>query len=171
MVDNIEIQYLLLKTLRRCFHMTWIWFLVALALLIVEIVTVQLVCIWVCLAAFVTALIAAIFPTMNILWQIVIFILLSAVLLILTRKFAKKMVENKKINQATNLDLNTGKEAVVTEEINNLSETGAIKIGGLVWSARSTDGSVIPAGEVVIFESVQGNKAYVRRKPVPEAGE
>ena len=151
--------------------MTWIWFLVALALLIVEIVTVQLVCIWVCLAAFVTALIAAIFPTMNILWQIVIFILLSAVLLILTRKFAKKMVENKKINQATNLDLNTGKEAVVTEEINNLSETGAIRIGGLVWSARSVDNSVIPEGDIVIFDNVQGNRAFVYKKPDDTAEE
>jgi membrane protein implicated in regulation of membrane protease activity len=151
--------------------MAWIWFLVALTLLIIELVTVQLVCIWVCLAAFVTALIAAIFPSMGIVWQIVIFVALSALLLVATRRVAKKMIENKKINQATNVDINTGKEAVVTEEINNLSETGAIRIGGLVWSARSTDGSVIPAGEVVIFESVQGNKAYVRRKPEPEAGE
>lgn len=149
--------------------MAWIWFLVALTLLIIELVTVQLVCIWVCLAAFVTALIAAIFPSMGIVWQIVIFVALSALLLVATRRVAKKMIENKKINQATNVDINTGKEAVVTEEIDNLGETGAIRIGGLVWSARSTDGSVIPAGEVVIFESVQGNKAYVRRKPEPEA--
>lgn len=149
--------------------MAWIWFLVALTLLIIELVTVQLVCIWVCLAAFVTALIAAIFPSMGIVWQIVIFVALSALLLVATRRVAKKMIENKKINQATNVDINTGKEAVVTEEIDNLGETGAIRIGGLVWSARSADGSVIPAGEVVIFEGVQGNKAYVRRKPEPEA--
>ena len=141
--------------------MTWIWFLVALALLIVEIVTVQLVCIWVCLAAFVTALIAAIFPTMNILWQIVIFILLSAVLLVLTRKFAKKMVENKKINQATNLDLNTGKEAVVTEEINNLTGTGAVNAGGKIWTARSADDSIIAAGSLAKAERIEGVKLIV----------
>lgn len=151
--------------------MAWIWFALAVILLIVEIVTVQLVCIWVCLAAFVTALVTAIFPTMGIVWQIVIFVLLSAVLLAATRRVAKKMVENKKINQATNLDINTGKEAVTIEEINNLAETGAIKIGGLVWSARSIDGAVIPAGEIVIFDNVQGNKAFVRRKPQENAEE
>ena len=151
--------------------MAWIWFTLAVILLIIEIVTVQLVCIWVCLAAFIVALIAAIFPSMGIVWQIVIFVILSAVLLAATRKVAKKMVENKKINQATNLDINTGKEAVTIEEINNLAETGAIKIGGLVWSARSLDNSVIPAGEIVIFDNVQGNKAYVRRRPTENAEE
>ena len=75
------------------------------------------------------------------------------------------MIENKKINQATNLDLNKGKEAVVVEKIDNLAETGAIKIGGLVWSARSVDNSVIPEGDIVIFDNVQGNRAFVYRKP------
>ena len=145
--------------------MTWVWFLLAVVLLIIELVTVHLVCIWICLAAFLTALSVAIWPNMPIIVQVVIFVLVSAVLLISTRKIAKRMIENKKINQATNLDINKGKEAVVVEKIDNLAETGAIKIGGLVWSARSVDNSVIPEGDIVIFDNVQGNRAFVYRKP------
>ena len=151
--------------------MTWIWFVLAMVLLIIELVTVRMVCIWVCFSAFITALIASIFPSMDIIWQIVIFVLLSAVLLIATRRVAKRLIENRNVNQATNVDLNTGREAVVVEEIDNLRETGGIKIGGLVWSARSIDGSVIREGEVVIFDRVEGNKAYVRRRPQPEINE
>ena len=69
-----------------------------------------------------------------------------------------------KNGKKTNVDLNIGKTAVVTEKINNIMETGAVKINGLVWTARSEDGSEIDEGEVVIFKRVEGNKAYVSKK-------
>ena len=59
-----------------------------------------------------------------------------------------------------------GKQAVVTEDIDNLAGTGAIKLSGVIWTARSADGNPIPAGTIVAVQSVEGVKTIVL--PAPE---
>ena len=56
-----------------------------------------------------------------------------------------------------------GTEAIVTEDINNLQQTGAVKLEGKVWSARSADETLIPAGTVVRIVRIEGVKVFVRR--------
>jgi membrane protein implicated in regulation of membrane protease activity len=60
--------------------------------------------------------------------------------------------------------LNLDKIAVVTEKIDNVAGEGAIKINGLIWTARSIDDSIIEVGELVIFKEIKGNKAFVVKK-------
>lgn len=147
--------------------MVWFWFALAIVLLVVEIVTTQLVSIWFSIGAGVSAIVVAIVNSsggsIDLVWQVLIFALVSGVLLLSTRKLAKKLVKRNK-NQETNLELNIGKVAVVTETINNVQGEGAIKINGLEWSARSSDDSIINKDELVIFKEIQGNKAIVERK-------
>lgn len=142
--------------------MMWVWFSLAILLLVVELATTQFVSIWFSASALVTGLIVSIFDEMGIVWQGLIFVALSVVALVATRPLVRKLT-SQKAGRETNMDLNIGKTAVVTEEINNIKETGAIKINGLVWTARSEDGSEIAEGEVVIFKRISGNKAYVSR--------
>lgn len=142
--------------------MMWVWFSLAILLLVVELATTQFVSIWFSASALVTGLVVSIFDEMGIVWQCLIFVALSVVALVATRPLVKKLT-SQKAGRETNMDLNIGKTAVVTEEINNIKETGAIKINGLVWTARSEDGSEIAEGEVVIFKRISGNKAYVSR--------
>ena len=52
----------------------------------------------------------------------------------------------------------------VTERIDNLEATGAVRIGGLVWTARSLEGDVIEPDTYVTFEKIEGNKALVKKK-------
>lgn len=144
--------------------MLWIWLGLAVVLLLIELATVQLVCIWLCVGALVSALFVALFPYSPVLLQILIFIIVSAALLLSTRKIAMRMVKDRRVDQSTNVDINIGKEAVVTETINNLAETGAIKLGGMTWTARADGGDTIEKGEIVIFKSVVGNKAIVARR-------
>ena len=66
--------------------------------------------------------------------------------------------------QSTNLELYYDKVAVVTEDINNEFATGAVKINGLIWTARSENGEVIEKDSLVIFKKIDGNKAIVVRK-------
>jgi membrane protein implicated in regulation of membrane protease activity len=62
---------------------------------------------------------------------------------------------------ATNADRNIGRTAVVKERIDNLAATGAVQLDGVVWTARSTDGSVIEAGEAVTVRAIEGVKLLV----------
>ena len=62
-----------------------------------------------------------------------------------------------------NIDLKD-KVAVVTEAINNELATGAVRINGLIWTARSENGETIEKDSLVIFKKIDGNKAIVVRK-------
>ena len=143
--------------------MVWVWLGIAVTLLVIECCTTDLVSIWLALGSGITTVIVAIFPNIPIPWQIIMFVVFSAVLLTLTRKFVKKYLARTK-DQATNLELNFNKTAVVVEEINNELAQGAVKLHGLVWTARSEDNEIIEKDALVVFKKIEGNKAIVIRK-------
>lgn len=140
--------------------LTVIWVVMLILFLVLEAVTVQLVSAWFAVGAL-AALIANLCG-LNVIWQISLFAVVSAVCLIATRPFVKKLTKSK--IQKTNADRCIGAEAVVTEEINNLESVGQVKVVGNVWTARSSDGSVIPKGSIVIVERMEGVKLIVRNK-------
>ncbi len=135
-----------------------VWVVLLAAFLIVEGVTAQLVTIWFAAGALVSLILAVLkLP----LWvQITAFVAVSAVTLAATRPLVKKMTKTK--IQHTNSDRIIGDTAIVTETIDNVEATGAVKVGGIVWTARSDDGSVIEEGKRVIIEKIDGVKAIVK---------
>lgn len=147
--------------------MVWFWLALAIALVIVELSTTQLVSIWLAIGAAFTAITTAIVKSFGgsipVIWQFTIFIVSAAILLASTRKLVKKFLK-RNANQETNLELNLDKVAVVTERIDNVNGKGIIKINGLEWSARSLDDSIIEKDELVIFKEIRGNKALVIKK-------
>ena len=122
-----------------------------------EAVTVGLTSIWFAagaLAALIGALLGAV------LWvQIVLFLLVSAVCLLAVRPLARKHLNNRV--EATNADRVIGAEARVTEEINDLAATGAGSVGGVIWTARSGNDTIIPVGTLVRVLRIEGVKVYV----------
>ncbi len=83
-------------------------------------------------------------------------------MLAVTRPVVKQKLTVKKTS--TNADRYIGKIAVVTVGINNTLETGQVNVLGSIWTARSADGSEIPAGSRVVVESISGVKLIVRPK-------
>ena len=47
------------------------------------------------------------------------------------------------------------------EEIDNLRGIGQVKVGGAIWTARSTQDEPIPKGTLVRVERIEGVKAIV----------
>ena len=56
-----------------------------------------------------------------------------------------------------------GQSAVVTEPIDNLAETGAVRVLGKEWTARTKDGTPVPAGARVTILEIRGVKAIVQK--------
>ena len=135
-----------------------IWAVVFAVMLIIEVATSGLVSIWFCAGSLV-ALILAIFKVPE-LWQCIAFVVVSVVTLILTRPIAKKFLKKDKV--PTNSDRIIGKRGLACESVDNLAGTGSVKVDGLVWSARSSDGTVIPEGTYVTVEEIEGVKAVVK---------
>lgn len=127
-----------------------IWCGVILLSLVVEVSTFGLISIWFAIGAAVSAVMAAFeLPVWS---QITVFIVVSlALLLLLYRKMSKRRTVK------TNTDSIVGGRYVVTETIHNLSGSGRVQVGGLSWSAKSTDdGKVISEGSVVVVRSIAG---------------
>ena len=142
-------------------NMSIVWVVLMVVFLVVEAATAGLTCIWFAIGSL-AALIAALLDAL--LWlQIVWFLVISFVTLYFTRPLVKKYVNSR--SQPTNADMVIGKEALVTEDIDNVEATGAVSVGGKVWTARSADGGRIKSGAVVSVLRIEGVKLIV--EPVP----
>ena len=139
--------------------MLWFWLVLIVALIVIEAVTVQLMTIWFAVGA-IAGLIACVFK-LEVWLQILIFVIVSAVALIATRPFVKRFTKAGK--EPTNADRYIGKNAVVVEAIDNIRGKGAVTIGGLEWTARTTDGSTVEKDEIVTVESIEGAKLIVKK--------
>ena len=136
------------------------WVVALVVFLIVEAVTAGLVSIWFVCGSLVALICAALGAAV---WlQIFWFVIVSVATLVLTRPLVKRYVDSRSV--ATNADRSIGRAAVVTERIDNLAATGAVKLDGVVWTARSTDDAVaIEAGERVTVRAIEGVKLIVER--------
>ena len=143
--------------------MYWIiWLCFALVLLTIELITIDLVAVWFALSSLIMVIITAIFPKLELMWQLVIFLTLSTTLLLSTRKLVKKLMQKRNGNE-TNLELILNHNAIVIEEINNDLSLGAVRINGIIWNARSLDGNVITDGALVSVVKIDGNKLIVEK--------
>ena len=136
------------------------WVVALIVFLIVEAVTAGLVSIWFVFGSLVALICAALGAAV---WlQIFWFVIVSVATLVLTRPLVKRYVDSRSV--ATNADRSIGRAAVVTERIDNLAATGAVKLDGVVWTARSTDDAVaIETGERVTVRAIEGVKLIVER--------
>lgn len=144
--------------------MTTFWIIAMVVFLVIEAVTVGIVSIWFAIGALfamVTAMLGA-----NLWVQIAVFLVVSAVALYFTRPLVKKYVNNKV--EPTNADMLIGKECRVVETIDNISGTGAVYVDGKTWTARTIDEEIIPEGQLVKAERIEGVKLIVS-KIAPEA--
>ena len=135
------------------------WLIAAVLLLIVEAAVPGLVSIWFAIGSL-AAMIAASLGAP--LWaQGTAFVIVSVASLLLTRPLAKKYVNGRA--QPTNADMIIGKECIITETIDNVMGTGAVKVGGKTWSAVSYDDDVkIEEGTKGTVEDIRGVKTVVR---------
>lgn len=136
------------------------WVVALVVFLIVEAVTAGLVSIWFVFGSLVALICAALGAAV---WlQIFWFVIVSVATLVLTRPLVKRYVDSRSV--ATNADRSIGRAAVVTERIDNLAAAGAVKLDGVVWTARSTDDAVaIETGERVTVRAIEGVKLIVER--------
>lgn len=136
---------------------TAIWIAAMVIFGVVEAATVGLVSIWFVLGS-AAGLIAAICG--GAVWlQVTLFFVVSIAALAATRPLVRKMMKGDIV--PTNADAVLGREARVTERIDNSVPTGAVYVDGKTWSARSATGHPISEGTAVRVERMEGVKLFV----------
>ena len=134
-----------------------IWLVLMVGFLVAEAVTVTMVSLWFAAGALVALLVSLLH--LKIWIQITLFILVSGVLLACLRPMVRRHFTPSLTR--TNVDAIVGTKGVVTVEIDNVCAAGRVKLNGMEWSARSADGSIIPAGTLIRVDRIEGVKAVV----------
>ena len=133
------------------------WFVLMIVFLLVEASTVCVVSIWFAVGAL-SAMIASLLGGQ--LWlQVVLFLVISAALLAALRPITKKYFTPKLVK--TNVDAVIGTTGIVLEPIDNVHSTGRVKLSGMEWTARSTNGEPIEKDTLIRVDRVEGVKVYV----------
>lgn len=140
--------------------MWWIvWLVICVGCIVIEAASPQLTSVWFSLGALSALIVSLIKPEM---WwlQFIVFAVVSAAALALTRPLAKKLLSKNK--ERMNADRFIDEEGVVVQRINNVLGEGQIKSKGAVWSAKSeNDDVVIEEGAHVVIKKIEGVKVIV----------
>ena len=137
-----------------------VWLVILVLLVLIELATMGLTTVWFAGGALVAAVIAGLHGP---LWaQVGAFIVVSLLLLIFTRPIAMKYFNVERTK--TNSEGLIGKQAIVTQRIDNLQGEGTVVLNGQEWSARSAQPDVdIAEGAVVVVREIQGVKVIVEQ--------
>ncbi|APT74267.1 nodulation efficiency protein D (NfeD) [Thermosipho melanesiensis] len=128
------------------------WIVLGLILMALEILTPTFFIFWFGVGALASSLVAYFIG--NTIWELTVFVVVSGILVILTRPIINKMTgdEPRKIN----VDDIVGKKALVIEEINNKKAKGLVKINGDTWRAFSKNDEIIEKDKYVKVLKVEG---------------
>ncbi len=140
---------------------TWlIWVILAAAFIIGEIFTAGFFILWFGVGALAAAVVA--FLGLNAGWQWGAFVIVSGILLAISRKFADRFAG--KQPPGIGADRYVGKEGIVLEDIDNAKNTGRIRVEEEEWRAKSESGEVISAGKTVKVLKIEGTRLLVKSK-------
>lgn len=141
--------------------MWYMWLIAAGVFFIAEIITVGFMIFWLGIAALIVCLLSLIVD--NIFIQMAVFVVLSTLLLFLTRPFIEKFVIKKDEKVITNAFSIIGKQAKVTKAMDAVTKLGQIKVGQETWTAKTADDVILEEGDVVKVDSIEGVKAIVSK--------
>ncbi len=114
-------------------------------------------------AAFVAGLYAQFYPDQHY-WQIGLFVIVTVVVLPLSRKFAKKITKPQP--RESNVDAMVGKLALVTQTIEP-DHPGKVRFEGEIWQAMATE-HIDEKSKVEVLR-VEGTRVHVKKSAQPGA--
>lgn len=134
------------------------WLIAFLIFVGIEIATFALTTVWFAGGALVGLILYLLGASLEV--QLAAFAAVSFLLLLLTRPLALQYV-NRHVKK-TNVESLVGRQAKITEAVDNGAGTGAAVVNGQEWTARAAeDGGKIPEGALVTIREIQGVKLIV----------
>jgi membrane protein implicated in regulation of membrane protease activity len=91
--------------------------------------------------------------------QVLVFCVVALLMILFVRPVALRHLNRGPVHLRTNVERLIGESAMTLEAVTDHS--GMVKIGGDTWTARSSDGSLIPPGRRVEVARIEGATAVV----------
>ncbi len=139
-------------------YLPWFWLALVVLFTLIEVFTLGLTTIWFALGSLLMVFLSPLPIPFG--WQVLLFLVISSVLLVLTRPVA---VRKLRVGRAkTNADALVGTKALVIKDITEF-EKGLVRVHGVEWSAQSVDGSALPQDSICVIERIEGVTLSVRK--------
>lgn len=139
--------------------MFWIWLSIMVVTVVLEIITTDLISIWFTFGAIIPLLLSA-FDAVNPIWQTVIFVIISAILIATLRKTTLKLFF-KNSNTKTNVNSLIGQKHRLIEST-DFDTMGKIQIKDIEWRVVGENQETIEKGQIVEIVKIEGNKLIVK---------
>lgn len=139
-------------------YLPWFWLALVVLFTLIEVFTFGLTTVWFALGALLMVFLSPL--PIPFVWQVLLFLGISSVLLVFTRPIAVKKLKIGR--EKTNTDSLLGAKALVVKDITEF-EKGLVKVHGMEWSAQSVDGSALPKDAICIVERIEGVTLNVRK--------
>jgi membrane protein implicated in regulation of membrane protease activity len=140
----------------------WVWMIIAAVFIVGEIFTAGFFLLPFGIGAAITGLVALLGG--GTVWQLAVFVVSSLILFLVSRRFAERV--SKEQPPGIGADRFIGQECVVLDEIDNLKDSGRVRMGKEEWRARSDDGDGIKKDTHVTVVRLSGTHLVV--KPIEE---
>ncbi len=141
----------------------FIWLGITVALGLAEAAAPALVCLWFCVGAALTFVVSFFVP--DLLVQVVVFVVASALGLAALRPFMRKSSESKEKDAVTNADEYVGRTVTVVQRVPEGGK-GRVKLADVSWIARTADGAALPSGARARVCAVESTVLVV--EPLPQ---
>ena len=135
-----------------------VWLLVAIALIVIDIVTISFIFMWFSLGAIVAIMLSLL--EISVAWQIVAFLVVGVATVSIGYPWAKKKFKADVNHVPTMEQTYIGKEMIADED---MEEKSKIKVSGIYWTAYNK-GKTIKKGEKYTITGIEGNKLIVKLK-------
>jgi membrane protein implicated in regulation of membrane protease activity len=142
------------------FEIWWIWIAMAALFIIGEIFTQGFFLLWFGIGAAVAGILAIL--GLGVGWQLGAFVVVSGALFVASRRLAEKI--SKKQPPGIGADRFIGLDGIVLEEIDNVKNTGRVRVQKDEWRADSETGEIIPEGERIEVIRLDGTHMVVKIK-------
>lgn len=139
-------------------NMWVVWIAIGIVALVIEMSTAALVSIWFVPAAVLTCLFSLVVE--SIFAQIVVFVILSAIAMVISRKVYKKYIKKDKDEIGADSKM-MGKIVKVVEDTD--ANSGQVLVGDIYWKARSENGEIILKDEQAKIVSVDGTTLVINK--------
>ena len=136
----------------------WAWMIVAALFIVGEIFTAGFFLLPIGVGAAIAGLVALLGGGTA--WQLAIFVAAALILFLVSRRFAEKV--SKTQPPGIGADRFVGQECVVLEEIDNLHDSGRVRMEKEEWRAKSDTGDVLKMGTMVTVVRLSGTHLVVK---------
>lgn len=135
----------------------WAWMILAALFIVGEIFTAGFFLLPIGIGAAAAGLVALLGG--NTIWQLVVFVVASFILFLVSRRFAQRVTKEQP--PGIGADRFIGQKCVVLEAINNLEDTGRVRMGKEEWRAESAGDGQIDRGTEVTVVRLSGTHLVV----------